>query len=485
MLALSSALFADGRQHDAADLLRDRIERLGPGEAAIAQRLEVHLIGWARFDAQLYPMARDRLAAISASLGDDSLDGRYLCALAASELARAGDSPARARELVHRALAAGPLPSDESGQAYGMALAVLLTLDDLDAAVQGYSAWLEDARRRGMAFAAMRASAFRALAMFRRGELAEAEADARTALDAVHSLTGERGHPEPRAFLAEVLAERGRLDEAAATLGAIAVAEDRRVYQAVHPLEIRARLRIAAGDAEGGLADLLEVGQRLDTFGVRNPSYSHWRSSAALVLHRLGDHIEARRLVEEELALARRWGAPRPLGTALRAAGLIEAADVGLEHLRASVDVLRDSPALLERAKSLTELGAALRRTNQRAEARAPLREGLELAERCNAEPVAERAHSELLATGARPRRLVHTGVDALTPSERRVAQMAADGQTNREVAQALFVTPKTVEMHLSNVYRKLDITARSQLARALGDMLLPPEIPEAAKSRR
>jgi DNA-binding CsgD family transcriptional regulator len=483
LLALSSARFADGRHHDAAEVLRDRIERLGPGDATTARRLEAHLIGWARFDAELYPMARDRLAAIPVDAGDDSLDGRYLCALAASELARAGESPARARELVRRALGAGPRLGDESGQAYGMALAVLLTLDDLDAAAQGYGAWLDDARRRGMAFSAMRASAFRALAMLRRGELAEAEADARIALDAARSLTRERGHPEPRAFLAEVLAERGRPDEAAATLGAIPDDGDRRHYGSVHPLELRGRLRIASGDPEGGLADLLEVGERLDTFGVRNPSYSSWRSSAALVLQRLGDRAEAGRLVEEELALARRWGAPRPIATALRGAGLIDAAGAGLEHLRASADALRDSPALLERAKSLTELGAALRRANRRAEARPPLLEGLELAERCDAAPVAERAHAELLATGARPRRLVRTGVDALTPSERRVALMAADGQTNREIAQALFVTAKTVEMHLSNVYRKLDITARSQLPRALGRDAEVPAQAEPARS--
>ena len=468
VLSLSAALFADGRQGDAADLLRTRIERLGPASAETALRLEVHLIGWARFDAQLYPLARDRLAAISATtFGDDSPDSRYLCTLAASELARAGQAPARARELVRPVLAAGSPHSDESGHAYGMALAVLLTLDDLDAAVHGYSAWLEDARRRGMDFAAVRALAFA------RARDAPSRRTGRSRGRCAHrprrrdALTSERTHPEGRAFLAEVLLERGRLDEAVATLGAVA-ADDERRYQAVHPLAVRARLRIATGDLEGGLADQLEVGRRLDAFGVRNPSYSAWRSSAALVLHRLGDHVEARRLADEELALARRWGAPRPIGTALRTAGLLEAEGVSLEHLRASVDVLRDSRALLERAKSLTELGAALRRTNQRAEARAPLQEGLLLAERCNAAPVAQRAHSELLATGARPRRLVRTGVDSLTPSERRVAQMAADGQTNREIGQALFVTPKTIEMHLSNVYRKLDITSRSQLPRVM-----------------
>jgi DNA-binding NarL/FixJ family response regulator len=129
---------------------------------------------------------------------------------------------------------------------------------------------------------------------------------------------------------------------------------------------------------------------------------------------------------------------------------------------------LAASQAQLERAKSLTELGAALRRANQRASARAFLEEALELAHRSGAVMVADRAHTELLATGARPRRLVRSGVDSLTSSERRIARMAPDGQTNREIAQALFVTPKTVETHLSHVYRKLGIQARSQLAGAM-----------------
>ena len=153
---------------------------------------------------------------------------------------------------------------------------------------------------------------------------------------------------------------------------------------------------------------------------------------------------------------------------ALRAAGLVEGGDEGLELLRESVDVLASSQAQLERAKSFTELGAALRRANQRAEARSFLQDGLELALRCGAIVLAERTHAELLATGARPRRLVRSGIDSLTPSERRVAKMATEGQTNREIAQALFVTPKTVETHLSHVYRKLGFEARSQLPRAI-----------------
>ena len=470
VLALASALYTEGRQHDAATMLQERIDRLSRDDAA-AQQLEAHLIGWARYDAELYPVARERLERAAAHASDDSFAGRFLLALAASDLARAGDAPERARKLVDRALAGGPLLSDESWQAYAIAVAVYVTLDELDLAVARYTDWLEQARRRGMAFAAARAAGFRALALVRRGSLAEAEADATTALEAILPMAGKAGHPEFLARLAEAQAERGKLAEASATLELAGVSErEAPTFQMAQWFDVRARLRIAAGDVDRGLAELLAVGERLERFGVRNPGHSTWRSQAALALSGLGDRDEARRLVHEEIDIARRWGAPRPLGAALRAAGLIEPGGDGLDLLRESVDVLAASPALLERAKSLTELGAALRRANQRAEARPRLHDGLELADRCGAKPVAERAHAELLATGARPRRLVRTGIDSLTPSERRVAQMAADGQTNREIAQALFVTPKTIEMHLSKAYRKLDIQSRSQLARAMAD---------------
>jgi DNA-binding CsgD family transcriptional regulator len=417
---------------------------------------------WARFDARLYSMARERLAWIADRASEESLGGRILLMLVASELARTGESPDRARELVGRALAGGALLGDETREAYMVAVAVLVSLDELDDAVRHYTDLLEFARSRGSAFVFAQASSFRALATLRRGDLAEAEADARPAVEAALPLAYTYAH------LAEVLAERGELAEAVRTLELSSVHENQPTWHTAYLLEPRARLRIASGEVEEGLADLLAAGERIESFGIRNPSYSAWRSQAALALLGLGDRQEARRLVGEEIDLARRWGAPRPLGVALRAAGLVEGGDDGIELLRESVGVLATSQAQLERAKSFTELGAALRRANRRAEARPTLEEGLELAHRCGAIVLAERTHTELLATGARPRRLVRSGVDSLTPSERRVAQMATEGQTNREIAQALFVTPKTVETHLSHVYRKLGIQARSQLSGAM-----------------
>jgi DNA-binding CsgD family transcriptional regulator len=142
----------------------------------------------------------------------------------------------------------------------------------------------------------------------------------------------------------------------------------------------------------------------------------------------------------------------------------------GVALFEEAVDLLGESPAKLEHAKARTELGAALRRANRRVAARDHLRRAVELATICGAASLAARAERELLATGARPRRVALSGVDSLTPSERRVAEMAAEGRTNREMAQALFVTQRTVEVHLTSIYRKLEINSRSQLAAALGE---------------
>ena len=136
------------------------------------------------------------------------------------------------------------------------------------------------------------------------------------------------------------------------------------------------------------------------------------------------------------------------------------------------------SGARLEHARALVELGAALRRANQRAAAREPLRTGLDLAHRCGAVRLAERARAELLTAGAKPRRAVLTGLEALTASERRVAELAAAGMSNPEIAQALFVTLSTVEGHLRHVYRKLSIGSRGQLPGALRSAAPPTAVP-------
>jgi DNA-binding CsgD family transcriptional regulator len=153
---------------------------------------------------------------------------------------------------------------------------------------------------------------------------------------------------------------------------------------------------------------------------------------------------------------------------ALLTAGLV--AGGGPDDLRPAVLALERTPAALDLARARAAYGAALRRAGQRAQAREELRQALDLAYQCSAAALAASTHEELVAAGARPRTAALTGWDALTPSERRVAQMAAAGLTNREIAQALFVTPRTVEGHLTNVYGKLRVSSREELAGLVPD---------------
>jgi DNA-binding CsgD family transcriptional regulator len=311
---------------------------------------------------------------------------------------------------------------------------------------------------------------FLAVAALFRGAISDAEAGARHVLD----LSREHGFPAEIGtavtVLTETLIERGDYAAAWAELEALNMTGELPMLNTfVWVLARRGRLRAARGEPEAGLEDLLEAGRRYASWGVVNPAEARWRSDAALIRLSLGDAEGARALAEEELGLARRFGAPRPLGIALRTRGLVEGGDGGIRLLEEAVAVLGDSAARLEHAYALTDLGAALRRANRRADARGQLTEGLALARSCGAVPLAERAYEELVATGARPRKIIRSGIETLTPSERRVARMAADGMQNKEIAQALFVTARTVETHLRHTYQKLDIGSRRELAAALG----------------
>ena len=221
--------------------------------------------------------------------------------------------------------------------------------------------------------------------------------------------------------------------------------------------------------SERALADFIAVGRLAESVDIRNPAYVPWRSQAALALSQLGRSDEAQGTCAARNSSCRVAGAHRARsGISLRVLGLVEGGQVGEQLLREAVDVLAESPARLEHARALIDLGAALRRGNSRSEARKLLRQGVELAHSAAGALLVERANAELAATGAHPRTILLSGVDALTASERRVAQMAAEEMSNKEIAQALFVTVKTVEQHLGRVYRKLDIGSRRELGAAL-----------------
>ena len=235
------------------------------------------------------------------------------------------------------------------------------------------------------------------------------------------------------------------------------------------PLFSRGALRLAQGRAREAASDLVELTRRMERWGIAGSVGTPAGAYAGRALAALGEREEAVALAESHLDWARRWGTPSAVGTALAALGTVEGSERGVELLREAVEALEASPARLEHAQALLDLGILVRRSGRRTEAREPLRRALELARRGGAMGVAARAHGELEATGEKLRRLTPTGVDALTPSERRVAEMAASGMTNREIAQALFLTIKTIESHLHATYDKLGISSRQEIGSALG----------------
>jgi DNA-binding CsgD family transcriptional regulator len=271
-------------------------------------------------------------------------------------------------------------------------------------------------------------------------------------------------------FLVPVLLDRGRVDEASDLMTSVPLGEQElSSWQGVIVLANRGRTRVELGELEAGVADLLEADRRMAAGGCQLSVLCDWVPAAASALLRLGRRDAAHELTSRELNDARRFGTRRRVGMALSACGVVDPVDEGLDQLREAVVTLESSPARLEHARALVNLGAGLRERGRREEAREPLARGLDLADRCGAIALADRAHRELVAAGARPRRRALTGPDSLTPAELRTARLAAEGLTNREIAQALFITTKTVEWQLSHAYAKLGVGGRGELLAALG----------------
>jgi DNA-binding CsgD family transcriptional regulator len=443
--------------------------------------LLAELISSAWWDPQTYPIAEAAIGELDLEALHGGLGSEILLATMAHYEFRLGLRRERALELARRALAPGNLLASGS-IAFYYAVNVLPRSGLLDEAVAIFNQAIAQARRRGDILNVALMLMWRGKHQTHRGDLRAAVADLREATDLCVAHGMLVAWPYNIGFLAHALLEQGEADEAARVI-------DLGDFPEQLPLEqlhlvwfrlYRGRLRIKTGSHERGVEELLQVGETVRLVPCDNPSDVPWRSWAAEGLRLLDRNEEARALAGEELALARRWGDPHGIGASLRVLGLAEGDETGIGLLREAVEVLAGSEARLEHARALVDLGAALRRANQRTEARERLREGVDLARRVGAFGLAERANEEIAATGARPRKVLQTGLDALTASERRVAQLAADGMTNKEIAQTLFVTIKTVEVHLSHAYRKLEISSRAQLDTAL---LTPAPSPAPASA--
>ncbi len=368
-------------------------------------------------------------------------------------------------DMAMRALRDGALLAELTSRSPVVSFAVLALLHSgrLIEAHEAADAVVVDARGRGAPMAYAEASLVRALVLLARGDVTNAAVDAQMALDRM----GWHAHARTAAAtLANCMIERHELTEAASVLDRVheippqvdVPGVDAYVYLA------RGRLHLGLRDVEAARKDLEAAEKALQVFGDANPSALPWRSLAGVIAHLGGDPTRGNVLIQEEIRLAQRYEVPIALGVALRRRAMTERGQEALDTLRQAIAALETTEAKLELAHAHAGLGRGLRRAGQRVEARHYLTISLDLAHRCGASGLEAEIRQELTAAGARPRRPALSGIESLTPTELRIAQLAARGGSNRDIAEMIFVSRNTVAWHLRNVYRKLQIDSREQL---------------------
>nr|WP_042194775.1 helix-turn-helix transcriptional regulator [Kibdelosporangium sp. MJ126-NF4]CEL21552.1 regulatory protein, LuxR [Kibdelosporangium sp. MJ126-NF4]CTQ95881.1 regulatory protein, LuxR [Kibdelosporangium sp. MJ126-NF4] len=460
---LAAGIAQRGDHATAAQVLDRGIARLGPAHADLVTRLEGTslMVGHSLFSADRISRAR-RL--YDASLPPEVR--RRAAGTLAMHAALVGGSRAESVALATESADLGPPEDLFSVASLGMVAGALCFADRLDDARRTADRMIEFTRSSGLPAAGQWGHYVLARIAFQDGRLTDMLEELQVAREIQESINGEDLHPDIHMQLAESSVEQGRPAAALRLFAEHGLTEDGATTpEAFAMLSTRGRLRLRDGDATGALADQLQYGQVLTAVGVRNPAASQWRSRAALAHHALGQEEDAVRLAEEELALARDWGAPRPVGIALRALGVIRD---DLDLLTESVEVLAEAPARLPYAYSLFRLGVALDERGRREEARTRLHQSYRLAVECGADALVESAGAAITRTGGRRPRAVRTGVDALTAQQRKIAGLAAEGASNRQIAERLYLTLRTVEHHLTSAYRTLGVDGRDQLAAAL-----------------
>ena len=470
---LAVALIMLGDPRRATTILsaaHDRID--AAAHPSLAAALQAELIGAALHDPATLRVARGQLEAARAKARSPlDLDPEVLAALAAIEV-RAGHNIDAAVAFAADALARRKLEPEGYSMTLALAASALRWAGRLEQARDAWDREVDDAKRVSAPLRLSWALASRAQVLLRLGQAMASEADARIAIELNDELL-----PGPlraaAAIHAEALLETDDGLAARATIARVTIDnDDHDLHPHAEVLRVRARIRAEDHDYGGALSDLARVAKLAQRFEVRNPESMPWRAQAALLHGAAGDLASGIRLAAEEAALATKVGARLALATARRALGQLRR-ERGLDDFQEAASLLRGSEDRLEYVRSLIEYGAALRRAGNRATSRDPLREALDLAADGGCTALARRAREELAASGARPRRDELRGPDALTASERRVALLASQGHTNREIAEALFVSLRTVETHLTHTYQKLEVRSREDLPAALESKLV------------
>ncbi|MEV5598992.1 AAA family ATPase [Streptomyces sp. NPDC052496] len=453
---------------DLARLAAELSARTGaaPGGREPLLRMQA-LVEWLEFER---PSVRvpGRAGARAADLDGHTPGERQLLAVRAFTALRAGEPAGRVTELLDRARVNLPAFSHDLFPLHYFVAQALLYLDDLDAAGELCDRLLHRTGETGTEPPASWLLIHRAAVALRRGNVAQAAAVARTVTEQARGARDVPYRMTLDTIRIDTLLEQGDLEEAE-RIAAVHSATDPSDASWEWPrfLLSLAALRTALGDRRAGLTLLRECGHHYEAAGTVSPAIAPWRSRAAGVSLLLGYGSDARALAEEELERARACRIPRAVGVALHAAGQVTGGAGGLERVAEAVDVLEGTPADLELARALHTLGGALLRRDDKPGARTALRRGLDLAAGCGAGVLARSLQQRLHDAGGRAGSRGAGGCP-LTAGEERVAVLAAEGWSNKRIAEHLFVSLRTVETHLTGAYRKLRIGGRRELGDAL-----------------
>jgi DNA-binding CsgD family transcriptional regulator len=463
---LASAIAAQGDASLSMGMRLQALGELGDGDPETSGRIEVMT---SMLAASGYgPAGTDPLARLNAIAAGEGSTARAARLGLARVLALRAERREKVLWHLDRGLEGGTFVLRETADSlFATWAAEAMVLTDELARARAFTREMQSAAAaRGWTIGLAQSLIYGAFAAYGSGMLADAEAESQAALDLVQP--HDNWWTQGASGRAGLLVELGRTEAAVAVIESVTLQPGiQGGINAAWDLVCRGRVLCAAGRKDEGIAALRECGEIASALGLLNPIALPWRSDLAMNLPAAALE-EARSLAAAELEVAQGMDVPRAVGVALRAVAALERdADV-VDLLRAAVAQLEASPGILDLARAQLDLGAALRRLGHRVEARDPLLQALEIASRCGAAPLAERAREESLLAGARPRRPRLRGIDALTPAELRVARQAAEGLSNREIAQALFITSKTVADHLGSTYGKLQITSRAELAAAL-----------------
>jgi DNA-binding CsgD family transcriptional regulator len=480
-LAHGRALYEHGCYREAAETLESMLANALPGSDPAAQEGAAVFIAAAFFLPELRGRAEAHAQALLERVGSDP---PLACLDALAHLAvhgsLHGEHRSRVASVARLAWCQGALLSAPSieGLAWPLLAAALVNVGECDFALEICEAALARAREQSSPGVFAAASWCRAWVLYELGHITQAAADAESGLDAP-AAGWLRYMRSAYSVMALCHIEMGELERAETALSIVDHPDGGESIHLPSLLEARAQLRLAQRRFTEARDDALAAGASLaDSFGPTGPAAVAWRSTAALAHLALGQPSGARQLAGADLQDALKADLPQVTVRNLRILGLAEGGEAGLELLAQAVARGAQGTPGLERARALLDYGAALRRANQRSAAREPLREVFQFAQAAGATVLARRAADELAASGARKTRLLLSGVESLTPSERRVADIAARGLTTRQIAESLFVTPKTVEFHLRHIYQKLDIGSRSELTARLASSECAPTGP-------